>query len=441
MYSFNDELRVFLDCGNYFGDNTNLGDEAVLRGIAEGFDKHLPHAEIKIATFAGDVIRRACPRFAPKILTERDDRYSDDFRNLIVETDVVGVVFAGAFSDFFADHALGLLYTLELAAALDKPTIVLSAGFERVTDPRLVARAKEVFPKVTWIGCREGAEGPSLLREWGVPQSRIVITGDAALPGAHRNSRSQMGNNIGLSLRLSQYSGLDEDFPPKLEQPFLRLAEAYGAKLVPIPISLEGPSDLRVLERFCGSPLEFDSFSPTSLAAAISSCRVVVTGTYHAAVFALGQGIPVVALAESLHYRTKMGGLQAMFPRGLSHVRTGRRNGSAPHAAGRSPLDWRSNDSPPNAKSSPRTDRLPRAVLDSYGEVYIETLKTAQANPEYVGTRDLRPWRGLRDGRPLGLWGRGLPELNLIPIQVIDPGEATVGFIHSFGVNLYSLLF
>ena len=45
-----------------------------------------------------------------------------------------------------------------------------------------------------------------------------------------------------------------------------------------------------------------------------------------------------------------------------------------------------------------------------------------------------------RSGRPLGLCGR-LPELNLIPIRVIDPGKAAVGFIHSFGVNLYSLLF
>jgi hypothetical protein len=44
-------------------------------------------------------------------------------------------------------------------------------------------------------------------------------------------------------------------------------------------------------------------------------------------------------------------------------------------------------------------------------------------------------------GRPLGLCGRRLPELNLIPIRVVDPGEATVGFIHSFGVNLYALLF
>ena len=44
-------------------------------------------------------------------------------------------------------------------------------------------------------------------------------------------------------------------------------------------------------------------------------------------------------------------------------------------------------------------------------------------------------------GRPLGLCGQRLPKLNLIPIQVIDPGKATVGFIHSFGINLYSLLF
>lgn len=326
MYSINDGLKVFLDCGNYFGDNTNLGDEAVLRGIAEGFDQHLPHAEIKIATFAGDVIQRACPRFTPEVLTHRDDRYSDVFKDLVAEADIVGVVFAGAFSDFFAEHALGLLYTLELAIALDKPAIVLSAGFERVTDPRLVAWAKEVFPKVTWIGCREGAEGPSLLREWGVPESRILVMGDAALPEAYRNFRPQLGNNIGLSLRLSPYSGLDEDFLPQLEQPLLRLTESYGAKLVPIPISLEGPSDLRALERFCGP--SFDSFDPTSLAAAISSCRVVVTGTYHAAVFALGQGIPVVTLAGSLHYRTKMGGLLAMFPEGCRMLEPGDQMGA-----------------------------------------------------------------------------------------------------------------
>ena len=43
-------------------------------------------------------------------------------------------------------------------------------------------------------------------------------------------------------------------------------------------------------------------------------------------------------------------------------------------------------------------------------------------------------------GRPLGLYRR-LPELDLIPVQIIDPGKATVGFIHAFGIDLYPLLF
>ena len=44
-------------------------------------------------------------------------------------------------------------------------------------------------------------------------------------------------------------------------------------------------------------------------------------------------------------------------------------------------------------------------------------------------------------GRPLGLCGQRFPELNFIPVRVIDPGKATVGFVHSFGVNFYALLF
>jgi hypothetical protein len=46
-----------------------------------------------------------------------------------------------------------------------------------------------------------------------------------------------------------------------------------------------------------------------------------------------------------------------------------------------------------------------------------------------------------RQWKPLGLCGQRLPELNLVSIRIIDPGKATVGFVHPFGVNLYALLF
>ena len=40
----------------------------------------------------------------------------------------------------------------------------------------------------------------------------------------------------------------------------------------------------------------------------------------------------------------------------------------------------------------------------------------------------------------LGLCGR-LPELDLISVEIIDPGKAAVGFIHSLWIDLDSLLF
>jgi len=73
----------------------------------------------------------------------------------------------------------------------------------------------------------------------------------------------------------------------------------------------------------------------------------------------------------------------------------------------------------PSALASP--DRLCPSINPAYASSYA-----------YLSSGELSR---------LGLCGQRLPELNLIPIQVIDPGKATVGFIHSFGVNFYSLLF
>jgi colanic acid/amylovoran biosynthesis protein len=45
----------------------------------------------------------------------------------------------------------------------------------------------------------------------------------------------------------------------------------------------------------------------------IRRCRVVVTGSYHAAVFALSNGIPVVCVVGSHYYGTKFYGLVSQF--------------------------------------------------------------------------------------------------------------------------------
>ena len=49
---------------------------------------------------------------------------------------------------------------------------------------------------------------------------------------------------------------------------------------------------------------------------------MVVTGSYHGGVFALSQGIPVVALSRSDYYDAKFHGLADMFGTGCSVLRT-----------------------------------------------------------------------------------------------------------------------
>ena len=52
----------------------------------------------------------------------------------------------------------------------------------------------------------------------------------------------------------------------------------------------------------------------------IARCRVVITGSYHAGVFALSQGIPVVAIVNSDYYSSKFIGLADQFGGGVEIV-------------------------------------------------------------------------------------------------------------------------
>lgn len=59
---------------------------------------------------------------------------------------------------------------------------------------------------------------------------------------------------------------------------------------------------------------------PADVAEQLASCRVLVTGAYHLAVFALSQGIPVVALTSTEYYDDKFLGLDDMFKGGVRLV-------------------------------------------------------------------------------------------------------------------------
>ena len=49
----------------------------------------------------------------------------------------------------------------------------------------------------------------------------------------------------------------------------------------------------------------------------LAKCRIMVTGTYHGAVFSLAQGIPVVGIARSIEYFDKLSELSDEFHTGI----------------------------------------------------------------------------------------------------------------------------
>ena len=60
--------------------------------------------------------------------------------------------------------------------------------------------------------------------------------------------------------------------------------------------------------------------TPLKVIQQVGRCRIVVTGAYHAAVFAMSQGIPVVGLSASEDYTAKFLGLEDQFGLGCETV-------------------------------------------------------------------------------------------------------------------------
>jgi len=138
----------------------------------------------------------------------------------------------------------------------------------------------------------------------------------------------QCGDSIGVGLRQARYSAVGPASLPELRAVLRAAAERLGAPLRPLPISLFGPSDPRSLARLLHESddeavggIELDS--PAAVIRAVGRCRVVVTGSYHPAVFALAQGIPTIGLTRSLHYQCKLRGLAALFGHGCRVIHLG----------------------------------------------------------------------------------------------------------------------
>ena len=279
-------------------------------------------------------LRRAAPDLSGKVAGARLRRRKlptadvAGFAGVMRSTDLVVTSGGGYVNDAFPWLAERVLRTLLLAQDMGKRTAMLGQGLGPIDDPQLRELAAVALARLDLLTLRESRANLRLLEGLGVPAARAVVTGDDAVEAAHPKAQAALGTGIGVNVRTTRYSGAGDDTVAAL-RPLLRDAAAkYGAPLVPVPISFnDGGEDVRVLRSLLEDgaiPADESVQAPEQTMAAAAGCRVVVTGAYHAAVFALSAGVPAIGLAASPYYVDKFEGLRAQFDGGCEVVRLDR---------------------------------------------------------------------------------------------------------------------
>ena len=260
------------------------------------------------------------------VLRRRPVEDMDRYFPAVKDADLVVATGGGYLTDSFPGMVDGVCTTMELAQQFGKPTAMLGQGLGPLTRPELWSRVASVLRRLDLVTLREGEHGPSLLQKAGVSPTRYVVTGDDAIELAYSLRRADRGSAIGVNLRTAGYAGLATESAGRLGHILQATARDLGAPLVSVPISLNrGGEDVRAISElmagYGGAGDGGASIStPAQCIRQVGSCRLVVTGSYHAGVFALSQGIPAVGIVGSEYYRDKFGGLRAQFGRGCESI-------------------------------------------------------------------------------------------------------------------------
>jgi polysaccharide pyruvyl transferase WcaK-like protein len=267
--------------------------------------------------------RRDSPGIASKLarvraaLNREDTRPLDEFLAVVSDADLVVSTGAGAFTDHFAPLALTILELFDGAKRRGAVAAALGQGIGPMTDSTLIQRARAVLPSLDLITLREHRHGGPLLERLGVDPRRIVTTGDDAIELAYRErSAASTEPRIGLNLRIARYSHVDPRAAETVGVAVRAAATRHGAELLAIPIShhpneRDGDVVAALLQSSAGAASASDP--PQAAVAQVGRCRIVVSGSYHAAVFALAQGIPAIGLTSSPYYDAKFDGLRDQF--------------------------------------------------------------------------------------------------------------------------------
>jgi polysaccharide pyruvyl transferase WcaK-like protein len=352
----------------------NLGDVAMLQVTVRRFREFWPEAEICVFNEAPELLELYCPTAKPvcpqarqayyttaAILTRLGRRFSmpslsecdvtwrqrwpgtvgkllaslrgdafaieaRNFLNLVRSCDLVVASGAGQITTSFGPHSTLILNTMEMAMRHGIPTAIFGQGLGPIEDACLRTRAAKVLPRVNQICIRETITSLPLLDELHVAREHVLVTGDDSIDTVYSHRSPQLGNAIGVNLRMSWYSHISHELLGTVRKPLQETARAVGAPLVEVPISRHPDEDDSGVCRYLFEGYEsvaepaHDLMLVEGMIEEIGRCRVMITTSYHGAVFALAQGIPVVAWLRSKYFAAKLYGLANQFGVGCEVV-------------------------------------------------------------------------------------------------------------------------
>ncbi len=310
-----------------------IGDDAIIGG----FDRLLPRA---VSIGLRDLTRVCRRRFPGTFRSILDSRLSirdrgnirpdvNAFLEAMEYADLFVVCGAGGFTDATRQWNISTLDSIEEANRRKIPVVMFGQGLGPLSDREVLAQARKILPKVSVFTLRGGRGGSAVAQSLGLSSSRTLTTGDEAVEIAYEGREKDLGSAVGINLRVASYSNVNGDMVDGLREVLHELARRHNAPLLPVPIAFHAwASDHLAIQRLLQG---YDDHSdggvtldtPLKVIRQIGRCRIVVTGAYHAAVFALSQGIPVVGLSASDDYTAKFLGLEDQFGLGCETVLLG----------------------------------------------------------------------------------------------------------------------
>lgn len=249
-----------------------------------------------------------------------------DFLRAIESADLFIVSGSGGFADSTRDWDIPILAMLDIAIRRQIPTAIFGQGMGPLNDIIVLSKMKAVLPGVNIITLRGGRGGLQLLQSLDVDTTKVQTTGDEAIELAYEARVEEMGAGIGVNLRVATYSEVGQNTVEIIKPVLQEFARRHHAPLIPVPIAFHAwANDHQTIQHImAGYDDESDGGlslgTPMQVIKQAGRCRIVVTGAYHAAVFALAQGIPTVCLAKAPYYVAKFLGLEDQFGLGCDTV-------------------------------------------------------------------------------------------------------------------------